>query len=56
MARSELDDLRDALYVVEATVEDLDRDLAAAGNDPEEVHQALNWLLQAVRPLLALRP
>ena len=56
VARSELEQLRDALYVVEAAVEDVDRDLAAADDDPEEVRRALEWLLQAVRPLLALRP
>ncbi|MGD9797076.1 MAG: hypothetical protein AB7H43_09785 [Acidimicrobiia bacterium] len=56
MARSELDDLRDALYVVEAAVEDVDRDLAAAGDDPAEVRNALTWLLAAVRPLLEKRP
>lgn len=56
MTRAELEELRDALYVVEAAVEDVDRDLAAAGDDPEEVRRSLEWLLQAVRPLLALRP
>jgi hypothetical protein len=56
VARTELDRLRDALYVVEAAVEDVDRDLAAAPEDPDEVRRALDWLLQAVRPLLDLRP
>ena len=56
MTRDELESLRDALYVVEAAVEDVDRDLAAAGDDPEEVRRSLDWLLQAVRPLLGLRP
>jgi len=56
IARAELEQLRDALYVLEAAVEDVDRDLAAAGDDPEEVRRALDWLLQAARPLLGLRP
>lgn len=56
MTRRELDELRDALYVVEAAAEDVERDLAEAGDDPEEVRRALAWLLDAVRPLLALRP
>ncbi|HET7652401.1 MAG TPA: hypothetical protein VFK42_05135, partial [Acidimicrobiales bacterium] len=56
VTRRELDELRDALYVVEAAVEDVDRDLADAGDDPEEVRRALAWLLDAVRPLLAVRP
>lgn len=56
MTRAELDELRDALYVVEAAVEDVDRDLATAGDEPEEVRRALAWLLEAVRPLVDKRP
>jgi hypothetical protein len=56
MTRVELEQLRDALYVVEAAVEDVDRDLSTAGDDPDEVRRALDWLLQAVRPLLQIRP
>jgi hypothetical protein len=56
MTRVELDELRDALYVVEAAVEDVDRDLAEGGDDPAEVRRSLDWLLQSVRPLLDLRP
>ena len=56
MARSELETLRDALYVLEAAVEDVDRDLASAEDDPAEVRRSLQWLLDAARPLLALRP
>jgi hypothetical protein len=56
MAKSELDELRDALYVLEAAVEDVDRDLAESGEDPAEVKRALDWILQAARPLLELRP
>ena len=56
IARTELDRLRDALYVLEAAVEDVDRDLAETDDDPEEVRRSLDWLLQAARPLLDLRP
>jgi len=56
MARSELEQLRDAMYVLEAAVEDVDRDLAEAADDPAEVKRALDWILQAARPLLDLRP
>lgn len=56
MARSELEQLRDALYVLEAAVEDVDRDLETGGDDPVEIKRALDWLLDAARPLLALRP
>ena len=56
VTRDELDQLRDRLYVLEAAVEDVDRDLAEAAGDPAEVRRSLDWLLQAVRPLLAMRP
>jgi septal ring factor EnvC (AmiA/AmiB activator) len=56
MARSELDELRDALYVLEAAVEDVERDLAEAGDDPQELRRAIDWLLAAARPLLEKRP
>ena len=56
IAKSELDALRDALYVLEAAVEDVDKDLADAADDPVEVRRALDWLLQAARPLLEHRP
>jgi uncharacterized protein YhaN len=56
MARAELDQLRDALYVLEAAVEDVERDLTEAPDDPAEVRRALDWLLDAARPLLAQRP
>ena len=56
MARSELEQLRDALYLLEAAVEDVDRDLAEADDDPAEVRRALEWILAAARPLIALTP
>jgi hypothetical protein len=56
IAKSELDGLRDALYVLEAAVEDVDRDLVGGAEDPEEVRRALDWLLAAARPLLDHRP
>jgi hypothetical protein len=51
VTRGELDDLHDKLYVLEAAVEDVDRDLAAGG----DLQEALAWLLDAARPLLASR-
>jgi hypothetical protein len=56
MARAELDELRDALYVLEAAIEDVDRDLDEVGDDPAELRRAVDWLLQAARPLLTKRP
>lgn len=56
VTKAELDQLRDALYVLEAAVEDVDRDMETDGDDPVEVRRALDWLLTAARPLLDLRP
>src|SRR5438552_1449161 len=50
VTRRELDDLRDAVYVLACAVEDADRDLAADPS-PAEVRSALEWLLAAARPL-----
>jgi hypothetical protein len=52
ITRQALDVLRDKLYVLEAAVEDVERDLGEAESD-QEVREALDWLLQAARPLLA---
>jgi len=51
MARSELDALRDRLYVLECAIADVERDLAA-GLDPVELQEALAWLLDAAKPLV----
>lgn len=56
VARAELDALHDRLYELEAAVEDVERDLAAA--DPpgeQDYREALDWLLAAARPLTTLR-
>ena len=51
VTREELDDLYDRLYVLEAAVQDVDTDLA---DEPglKEYKEAVNWLLEAARPLL----
>jgi hypothetical protein len=51
LARSELDALRDRLYVLECAIGDVERDLAA-GLEPAELREALAWLLDAARPLV----
>ena len=53
VAKSSLDELHDELYVLACAVDDVERDLAAAGESPQpaEVRQALDWLLEAARPL-----
>ena len=56
VARSELDTLHDRLYELEAAIEDVDRDLAAAGSpDAGDYREALEWVLRVARPLTSLR-
>jgi hypothetical protein len=50
VARHELDDLRDKLYVLEAAIEDVERDLAEAESE-QDVREILEWILAAARPL-----
>jgi len=54
VGRAQLDDLAAALYCLQSALEDVDRDLAAAGDDPAEVRLALTWLLDNARPLADL--
>ena len=52
VARRELDDLRDELYVLSCAVHDVDRDLADAPT-ADDFRDAVRWLLDAARPLVA---
>jgi hypothetical protein len=55
MRRRELDDLHDALFVLRCAVQDVDRDLQPAHRQTKQDHvEAVAWLLEAARPLLAL--
>jgi hypothetical protein len=54
VTRAELDDLHDRLYVLEAAVEDVERDLASATSVAEH-REAIEWLLEAARPVLRSR-
>ena len=51
VTRQALDALQDKLYVLEAAVEDVQRDLAE-GETEQDLRDALDWLLQAAQPLL----
>ncbi|HET9442634.1 MAG TPA: hypothetical protein VFO65_04880 [Acidimicrobiales bacterium] len=51
VARHDLDALHDALYVLEAAVEDVERDLAGSPTK-QDYADAVAWLLQAARPLV----
>lgn len=50
MTRRDLEQVLDQIYVLQAAVEDVDRDLSKS-NDPAEVRRSLEWLLSAARPL-----
>ena len=52
ITRNALEELRDKVYVLEAAIEDVERDLGEAPTE-REVRDALDWLLSAARPLVA---
>ena len=54
VTRFELDDLNDKLYVLEAALEDVQRDLAGSPT-VDDYREAMAWLLDAARPLLRSR-
>jgi hypothetical protein len=53
IAKATLDELHDDLYVLACAVDDVERDLDASHGKPSaaELRQALDWLLEAARPL-----
>jgi len=51
--RQAVEELQGALYCLQAAIEDVDADLAAAPGDPDEARRALAWLLDNARPLAA---
>ena len=56
VARSVVDALHDRLYELEAAIEDVERDLAAADPPAErDYREALDWLLSVARPLTSTR-
>ena len=52
VAKAELDDLRDGIFVLEAAIEDVERDLRSSSTKQEYV-EALEWLLDAAKPLVS---
>jgi hypothetical protein len=53
LARHELDALRDAVYVLQCAVDDVERDLAASTRPSNaELRDALRWLLAAARDVV----
>jgi hypothetical protein len=51
VARHAVDELRDQVYVLECAIEDVTRDLAE-DDSLDAARRALNWLLEAARPLV----
>lgn len=51
VARDQLEALRDRIYVLEAAIEDVERDLELA-EDEADVRAALRWLLEGARPVV----
>lgn len=51
VTRDELDELHDRLYVLEAAIDDVERDLRGAPTK-QDYAEALEWLLDACRPLI----
>jgi hypothetical protein len=52
VARSELESVRDRLYVLACAVEDVERDVTA-GTPEAEIREALAWLLDAAKQAAA---
>jgi hypothetical protein len=50
VARGALEELQDRIYVLEAAIEDVERDREAAGGEADPA-EALEWLLEAARPV-----
>lgn len=51
IARQEIDSLYDDLYVLACAVDDTDRELSAGKATVTSLKEALEWILQAARPL-----
>src|SRR3546814_19614754 len=55
VTREALDELPDKLYVLEAALEDVERDLAAAGGE-EDMRAPLDWRRTPAGPIVAKAP
>lgn len=54
MARRAIDGLRDQIYLLECAIEDVGQDLKD-DDSPDALRKALDWLLEAAKPLVAKR-
>jgi hypothetical protein len=55
ITRDELHRLQDQLWILECAIQDVERDLAASATLRDH-REAMAWLLEAARPLVALKP
>ncbi len=55
ITRTQLNELQDDLFVLRCAVEDVERDLERS-RTLKEHREAIDWLLDAARPLLVDRP
>ena len=56
MAREELNDMHDALYVLSCAVDDVQRDLADIEKpSAKELRDMLQWILECAEPIGSLR-
>jgi hypothetical protein len=56
MAREELNDVHDALYVLSCAVQDVQRDLADIQQpNAKELREMLQWILECAEPIGSLR-
>ncbi len=51
VTRRDLDDLRDAIYVLEAAIQDVERDIARS-RTKADLEAAVDWLLNSARPVV----
>lgn len=55
LARRQLDELRDGLYMLQCAVDDIDRDLAGSSAPTRhELQEALSWVTEAARGVIRL--
>lgn len=53
MARSDLDELGDRIYVLSCAVDDAHQDLSAGNHTVESVREILDWVLEAARAVIS---
>jgi hypothetical protein len=55
ISRERLHELQDGLYLLEAALDDVSRDLAGASPTKADLREALDWIVEHAEPLVATR-